>query len=130
MMRQTSSATTAAVCPSYVNIYESGHLTGQFCFGPEGEPVLNNNGWHGISKSFDEGGGLLQRECYYGTQGKRIESTYYNGDGSLKDIECSRFRIPEVLEGYPAARAGLQSGGIIIVYNLWSIRSIFVDTGK
>lgn len=56
---------------SYVNTYDAGQLTGQSCFGPEGEPVLNDGGWNSISKSFDEGG-LLQRECYYGTQGERV----------------------------------------------------------
>lgn len=56
---------------SYVNTFETGQLTSQSCLGPEGEPVLNAQGWHRIDKSFDEGG-LLLRECYYGTQGERV----------------------------------------------------------
>lgn len=56
---------------SYVRTFQSGQLTSQSCFGPEGEPVFHSDGWHSLIRSFDEEG-LFQQESYYGTQGERV----------------------------------------------------------
>lgn len=58
---------------SYVDAFEAGQMTSRACLGPEGEPVLNGDGWHRTDWSYDEEG-LLLRKCYYGTQGERVSA--------------------------------------------------------